>query len=211
MMAVSHSKSSIASKPSRPATILAAFFASSHSYIMTILYIHLTGLGTVTGLDFFMRAYSNTTLGREMKITRNSPLTGTPTPTSTPTMTPALEDISVPTDTPIPTAAAAHTPVPADTPAPTSTPEPTETPVPPTQTPAVVIVVVTATPSADATSGGGCNSAGAMPAGTAAVNLMFMLAPLAIIGGVRYRRRKMGSYRYEWKHRRPGCADTTNR
>ena len=45
MMAVSHSKSSIASKPSRPATILAAFFASSHSYITIILYIHLAGLG----------------------------------------------------------------------------------------------------------------------------------------------------------------------
>ena len=196
MMAVSHSKSSIASNPSRPARILAAFFASSHSYIMTILYIHLAGLGTVTRLDFFMRAYSNTTLGREMKITRHSPLTGTPTPTSTPTMTPALEDTSVPTDTLIPTAAA-HTPTPADTPAPTSTPEPTETSVPPTQTPVVVVLVVTATPSADATSGGGCNSAGAMPAGTVAVNLMFMLVPLAVIGGVRYRRRKMGSDRYE--------------
>ena len=168
-MAVSYSKYSIASKPSRPATILAAFFASSHLYIMAILYIQLVGLGTVIRLDFFMRAYSNTTLGREMKITRHSPLTGTPTPTSTPTMTPALEDISVPTDTP----------------------------VPPTQTPVVVVLVVTATPSADATSGGGCNSAGAMPAGTAAVNLMFMLAPLAVIGGVRYRRRKMGSDRYE--------------
>ena len=44
MMAVSHSKSSIASKLGRPATILAAFFASSHSYIMTILYIQLEGL-----------------------------------------------------------------------------------------------------------------------------------------------------------------------
>ncbi|MCY3545034.1 MAG: cupredoxin domain-containing protein [Chloroflexi bacterium] len=114
--------------------------------------------------------------------------TSTATPTETPTMTPT------PTDTPVPTATATHTPLPTDTPAPTSTPEPTVTPVPPTQTP--VIIVVTATPEPDvdavqddAPSGGGCNSVGVVPVGTAAANLMLLLAPLGIIGGVRYRRR----------------------
>ena len=109
--------------------------------------------------------------------------TSTPTPTETPTATPT------PTDTPVPTATATHTPIPTDTPAPTSTPEPTATPVPPTQTPVVVVVVVTATPSAAAPSDGGCNSMGAVPAGAAAANLLLMLAPLGIIGGVRLRKR----------------------
>ena len=128
----------------------------------------------------------------------NTPLpTATATNTPIPTKTPTPTVTPMPTATPVPTPMATHTLVPTDTPELTSTPEPTVTPVPPTQTPAVVIVVVTATPSADATSGGGCNSAGAMPAGTVAVNLMFMLVPLAVIGGVRYRRRKMGSDRYE--------------
>ena len=123
--------------------------------------------------------------------TQTATPTNTPIPTETPTATPS------PTMTPIPTATATQTPVPTDTPASTSTPEPTETPVPPTQTPQVVVVVVTATlePDVDAVqddalSGGGCNSAGEVPAGTAAANLMFVVAPLAIIGGVRFRRRK---------------------
>ena len=92
-----------------------------------------------------------------------------PTATLTPTITPT------PTDTPIPTATATHTPV------------PTATPVPATPTPHVIYIVTT--PEADAPSGGGCNSTGAMPAGTGAANLLFMIAPLAIFGGVKWRRR----------------------
>ena len=106
--------------------------------------------------------------------------TNTPIPTATPssTMTP------LPTDTPVLTATVTHTPVP------TATPEPTETPVPPTQTPVIVMVVVTATPLADAPSGGGCNSVGVVPGGVAAANLLFVVAPLAVTWSVRFRRRK---------------------
>ena len=122
--------------------------------------------------------------------TQTSTPTNTPMPTDTPTVTPSPTMTPIPTGTLTPTAMATHTPVSADTPAPTSTPEPTETSVPFTQTPAVVVVVVTATPSADAPAGGGCNSAGTVPAGTAAANLLFVVAPLAIIGSVRWRKRK---------------------
>ena len=114
----------------------------------------------------------------------NTPIpTGTPTPTMTPTPT----DTLVPTNTPILTATATHTSVPTDTPAPTSTPTATEMPAPPTQTP--VIIVVTATPPMDAPSSGGCNSASDMSSGTAAANLLFVVAPLAVIGSIRWRRR----------------------
>ena len=106
--------------------------------------------------------------------------TNTPIPTATPssTMTP------LPTDTPVLTETVTHTPVP------TATPEPTETPVPPTQTPVIVMVVVTATPLADAPSGGGCNSVGVVPGGAAAANMFFVVAPLAVIWSVRFRRRR---------------------
>ena len=113
------------------------------------------------------------------KITPAPTQTHTPTSTATPTETP--------TDTPVPTETPTHTPMPTDTPAPTSTPEPTATPVPPTQTP--VIIVVTATPSADVASGGGCNSVGSVSVGAKVVNLLFMVAPLGVIGGVRWGRK----------------------
>ena len=123
--------------------------------------------------------------------------TSTPMPTATATFTPIPTVTPVPTDTPVPTATATHAPLPTDTPTPTSTPEPTTTAVPPTQTPQVVVVVVTATPGADADTppsdtptSGGCNSAGAVPVGAGAANLLFVVAPLGIIGGVRWRRRR---------------------
>ena len=138
--------------------------------------------------------------------------TDTPTPTATapatatPTITPTPTHTATPTETPVPTATATMTPTPTDTPiptatathtpAPTSTPVPTETPVPPTQTPVVVVVVVTATPEADADApqsdaplGGGCNSVSAVPLGAGAANLMLLLVPLGVIGGVRWVRR----------------------
>ena len=125
---------------------------------------------------------TNTPIPTETPTPTNTPvLTATPTFTAIPTATP------IPTDTLIPTATATDTPLPTDTPAPTATVEPTATPVPPTQTP--VIIVVTATPEADAPSGGGCNSVGAISAGTSAANLLFVVVPLGIIGSVRWRRR----------------------
>ena len=114
--------------------------------------------------------------------------TNTPVPTATPTFTATPTETPIPTDTPIPTPTATHTPLPTDTPAPTATAKPTATPVPPTQTP--VIIVVTATPEADAPSGGGCNSVGRVSAGAGAMNLLLLVAPLGIIGGVRWQRRK---------------------
>ena len=112
--------------------------------------------------------------------TQTATPTSTATPTETPTMTPT------PTETPVPTATATHTPLPTDT------PEPTATPAPPTQTPQVVVVVVTATPGPDAgaPSGGGCNSVGAVPLGAGAANSVLLLAPLGVIGGVRWRRKR---------------------
>ena len=114
--------------------------------------------------------------------------TNTPVPTATPTFTAIPTATPIPTDTPIPTATATHTPLPTDTPAPTATAKPTATPVPPTQTP--VIIVVTATPEADAPSGGGCNSVGRVSAGAGAMNLLLLVAPLGIIGGVRCKRKR---------------------
>ena len=126
-------------------------------------------------------------------ITPTPTQTATPTSTATPTETPTM----TPTETPIPTATATHTPLPTDTPAPTSTAEPTATPAPPTQTPQVVVVVVTATPGLDvddtqddAPSGGECNSVGAVPVGVGAANLVLLLAPLGVIGSVKQRFRK---------------------
>ena len=126
----------------------------------------------------------------------------TPTPTQTDVPTSAATPITTAISTPIPTAtpSSTMTPLPIDipvltatvthTPVPTATPVPTETPVPPTQTPVIVMVVVTATPLADAPSGGGCNSVGVVPGGAAAANLLFVVAPLALTWSVRFRRRR---------------------
>ena len=131
--------------------------------------------------------------------------THTPTLTPIPTHTPSATNTPIPTHTPsatatpIPTATPpppTHTPIPTATPPPTNTPAPpahtdapTAAPEPPTQTPAVVVVVVTATPSADAPSGGGCNSAGApLPMGAMAGNLLLMAAPLIGLAGMRLAR-----------------------
>ena len=145
--------------------------------------------------------------------------TATPTPTATathtptPTITPTPTQTATPTSTPTPTQTATPTATATITPIPTASPMPTPTPVPvtasepPTQTPVVVVVVVTATPdpitptphviyitatpAPDAPSGGGCNSAGPMSAGTGAANLLLLVAPLGVVGGVRWRRRRM--------------------
>ena len=135
--------------------------------------------------------------------------TATPTPmptiTPTPTQTPMPTSTPTPTQTPTPTATATQTPVPTPTATPTHTPIPTETPTPtatathtpiPTATPVLPtptrhVIYITATPAPDAPSGGGCNSAGPMSAGTGAANLLLMVAPLGIIGGVKWRRRRL--------------------
>ncbi len=150
-----------------------------------------TATATLTATPTLTPTPTNTPIPTETPTpTATATRTPTATPTETPTMTPTT------TDTPISTATATHTAVPTDTPTPTSTPVPTATPVPPTQTPVVVVVVVTATPGADvevpradAPSGGGCNSVGAVPLSAGASNLMLLLVPLVLIGGVKYRRK----------------------
>ena len=123
--------------------------------------------------------------------------TATATNTPTPTITPTHTATPIPTTTPVlPT----HTPISTATPMPSETPSPptpapvviviTATPEPPQSTQTPAIIVVTATPAPASTSGGGCSSAGSMPAGTAAANLLLLVVPLGIIGGVRCRRRR---------------------
>ena len=132
--------------------------------------------------------------GRPQPTATPTPIaTDTPTPTatatatSTPTVTPTPTETATPTSTATPTETPTMTPTPTDTPVPTATathtPAPTATPEPPTQTP--VILVVTATPSGDAPSGGGCNSVDGVPLGVGAANLLLMVGPLGLIGGVR--------------------------
>ena len=124
--------------------------------------------------------------------------TATAPNTSTPTIMPTHTATPIPTATPAPpthTPTSTATPIPpSETPAPptpapvviviTATPEPPQ----PTQTPS--IIVVTATPAPAATSAGAGSSAGQMSAGTAAANLLLLVVPLGIIGGVKWRRRR---------------------
>ena len=123
----------------------------------------------------------------------------TPTPTVTPTLTPTPTPTATPTQVP-PTPTATPTRIPPTvTPSPSATP--TATPAPPTNTPVPptpVIIVVTATPppapSPSPTpepSGGACSSSFGQASATAGVgNLMFLLAPLALVAGLSHRRRR---------------------
>ena len=108
-----------------------------------------------------------------------TPVPPTPTPTRTPT--PLL-----PTPTPVsPTA----TPTPPPTATPTATPV---TPVvPPTPTATAVIVSPEATPTPEPSGGGGCSPSlgGHTPALAGLGNMLFLLAPLALITGYRRWRR----------------------
>lgn len=117
---------------------------------------------------------------------------GVPTPEPTATTAP-----SEPTSTPVP-------PTPVPVPTATATPRivtatpttvPTATTVPPTNTPIVVLATATTGPG-DGTAepevteeSGGCGSAH-VPMGTAAINMLLLMGPLAMIGGAKYRRRR---------------------
>ena len=121
---------------------------------------------------------------------------GLPLPEATATATP-----EPPTETPVP-------PTPTETPEPpTSTPRvvtatPTKTRVPPTSTstpvpptPRPIIVTATRTvgpsPTPTPTSGGGCRSEeGPLPFATAAGNLLLVLAPLGVIGALKFDHRR---------------------
>ena len=126
------------------------------------------------------------------------PPTETPTPTETPipptetpvpTATPEPTATPLPTDTPTPLPT--HTPVPTDTPVPTPVP-PTATPVPPTHTPVptnTALPVVEVAPEEEEPSGG-CLTAGNIGFGQAAANMLVLFAPLVLLGGAKYARRR---------------------
>lgn len=112
------------------------------------------------------------------------PPTATPVPTDTPTATPVPTD--TPTATPVPPTA---TPVPTDTPTPVP---PTATPPPPTATPLPTntpVPVVEAETEEDEPSGG-CLVASRITFGQAAANMLMLFAPLVMLGGAKYARRR---------------------
>ena len=116
--------------------------------------------------------------------------TETPVPTDTPTATPVP-----PTETPVPTDTPTATPVPPTaTPVPTDTPTPvppTATPVPPTATPVptnTAIPVIEVEPEEEPS--GGCLVASRITFGQAAANMLMLFAPLVMLGGAKYARRR---------------------
>ena len=115
--------------------------------------------------------------------------TSTSTPTATSTATPTPTKTPVPTATPIPSATTTPTAVPSNTPAPTPIPEPTTVPATHTQSPQSLVVLPTATPSDGGPPVGGCNLASTTTDGNSASNLPAVIAPLALILGIKYRRR----------------------
>ena len=100
------------------------------------------------------------------------------------------------TPAPIPTATLLPTPTPARVPTATPTLEPTSTPAPvgPTGTSAATATPIAAQEPAPAPdSGGACSYPdGATPPGAAAVNMFLLVAPLAMIGGLKFRARRRG-------------------
>lgn len=111
----------------------------------------------------------------------------TPEPTATAAPEPPTPTSVPPTETPTATATPRIV-----TATPTTVP-PTATKVPPTNTP--IIVLASPTPSSGEStpeseeSSGGCGST-YVPMGTAVINMLLIMGPLAMIGGVKYRRRK---------------------
>ena len=128
----------------------------------------------------------------------------TPTSTHTATATPTQARTTTPIRTSTPTLTPIHTPSPTvtstSTPVPTATPliiVVTATPKPPapTQTPIIVVVtrvLPTNTPelapalAPHSDSVGGCGLSASVSAGTVAANVLLMLAPLGLAGGMRH-------------------------
>ncbi len=127
------------------------------------------------------------------------PVTETPTPTNTPIPPTATRVPPTATATAVPpTATATATPVPPTaTPVPpTATPvPPTATPVPPTATPmpptATPVLATTPPEPEPETSTGVCGlPLGRITFGQAAVNMLVLFAPLVLLGGAKYSRRR---------------------
>ena len=150
-------------------------FGSSSQY--PVLKVDFDGDGSISWQEF----------GNQVRS--RPPLIPTPTTTVTlaRTPTPTLTSTLEPTSTPTPTA----TPVPTGTSIPIPTPNPTFMPTA-TSAPAATAMAAEPTPPAAAESeGGACGSpAGPVPTGAAAINLFLLLAPLGMVGGLRWRSRR---------------------
>ena len=97
------------------------------------------------------------------------------------------------TPAPIPTATLPPTPTPTlvPTPTPTLVPTPTPAPVEPTNTPGPTAIAAQEPALAADSGGGSCNAPSEdTPTGAAAVSLFLLAAPLAMIGGLKFRRRR---------------------
>ena len=134
------------------------------------------------------------------------PPTATPVATSTPlpTATPEPTATPAPTNTPVPPTATPQPPTATPEPTatavpPTATPEPTATPVPPTATPvpptAVPEVAATSEGEDDEDDGGGgiCSSTSSLPFEQSAANMLVLFAPVVMLGGAKYVRRRRRS------------------
>lgn len=130
-----------------------------------------------------------------------TPIPATATPTAAPTETPLptatavpATATAVPTETAIPTATAVPptaTPVPPTETLPTATAvPPAATAVPPTAPPATTPPVLPTVEPTPEPSGGACSAARSVTAGEAAANVLMMTAPLVMLGGVKYARRR---------------------
>ena len=132
-------------------------------------------------IEFFLNGVQSKTtdIYRSGSFNRDFDLVfiGVPTPTPVP-----------PTPTPTPLPPTPMPPMATPTPPPTATP--TATPVPPTPTATAVIVSPETTPTPEPSGGGGCSpSPGHTPALAGLGNILFLLAPLALIAGYRRWRR----------------------
>ena len=150
-------------------------FGSSSQY--PVLKVDFDGDGSVSWQEFGSQVRS-----------RPTPLP-TPTRTLTPTriLTPTLTSTPEATSTPTPIA----TPVPTGTSIPIPTPSPTVMPTATYVPEATAIATEPTLPSAAESEGGTCGSpAGPVPTGAAAINLFLLLAPLGMVGGLRWRSRR---------------------
>ena len=123
-----------------------------------------------------------------------------PPPTAVPTTAPTVVPITTPTLVPITTPTAVPTPPPTAVPAPPPTAVPTTTPtLVPTSTTAPVeptgvpepTEIAEQEPTPDPESGGACSFRDEdTPPGAAAISMFLLVAPLAMIGGLKFRARR---------------------
>ena len=113
-----------------------------------------------------------------------------PTPTVGPTSTPALVPTPAPTAVPTPAPTAVPTPPPVPLTTPTLVPTSTTAPVEPTGVPGPT-EIAEQEPTPDPESGGACSFRnGETRPGAAAISMFLFVAPLAMIGGLKFRARR---------------------